>query len=180
MAPEASSHSQASAFGARVWGVRIPWSGSPTTTGTAPGPVSQRFSTERGGCTCVAPEASNQSRSSAFKATRLRGFESPRSCVTADLGHRWISDAHPDLLTERGGFEPPKRLPVYAISSRVPSAARTSLQKPLLMKAGTSLDLDSSVVFATVWNLEDGESGGGSQETLVFPEQVSVRLVHTL
>src|SRR5690606_29844124 len=30
---------------------------------------------------------------------------------------------------ERGGFEPPKRLPVYAISSRVPSASRTPLRK---------------------------------------------------
>ncbi len=30
---------------------------------------------------------------------------------------------------ERGGFEPPRQLPVYAISSRVPSAARTPLQK---------------------------------------------------
>ncbi len=30
--------------------------------------------------------------------------------------------------TERGGFEPPKRLPVYAISSRVPSASRTPLR----------------------------------------------------
>lgn len=32
------------------------------------------------------------------------------------------------MSTERGGFEPPNRLPDYAISSRVPSAARTSLQ----------------------------------------------------
>jgi hypothetical protein len=33
-------------------------------------------------------------------------------------------------LTERGGFEPPKRLPVYSISSAAPSAARTPLQAP--------------------------------------------------
>ncbi len=33
------------------------------------------------------------------------------------------------LEKERGGFEPPKRLPVYAISSRVPSATRTPLRE---------------------------------------------------
>jgi hypothetical protein len=32
--------------------------------------------------------------------------------------------------TERGGFEPPKRLLVYSISSAAPSAARTPLQAP--------------------------------------------------
>ena len=33
-----------------------------------------------------------------------------------------------NLKTERGGFEPPKRLRVYSISSAAPSAARTPLQ----------------------------------------------------
>ncbi len=48
------------------------------------------------------------------------------------------------------------------------------------MKAGTSLDLHSSVVSATVWNMEVADFPPPSQETLVFPEQVSVWLVHTL
>jgi hypothetical protein len=43
------------------------------------------------------------------------------------------------LEAERGGFEPPKRLPVYSISSAAPSAARTPLRVPHTGLGGGSL-----------------------------------------